>query len=144
MLVLCFYKNNSKIISGIKLRIIRIPLGRENVFQKKKPDMLKNFNLLALVFHFIFTFFVELFVFFRAQRNKNKMNIYGNIFIVEGALKLLLSFPLDIDVNDILNYRKNYLLCKCHKKAIANEWDCRSTCILFPVFRKTEINCKSR
>ena len=38
------------------------------------------------------------------------MNIYGSIFIVEGALKLLLSFPLDIDVNDILNYRKNYLL----------------------------------
>ena len=68
--------------------------------------MLKNFNLLALVFHFIVIFFVELFVFFRAQ----KMNIYGNIFIVEGALKLLLSFPWDIDVNDILNYRKNYLL----------------------------------
>ena len=37
-----------------------------------------------------------------------------------GMLKSLLSFPLDIDVNDILNYRTNYLLRKCRKKAIAN------------------------
>ena len=40
------------------------------------------------------------------------MNNNGNIFIVLGALKSLLCFPLDIDVNDILNYRTNYLLRK--------------------------------
>ena len=34
-----------------------------------------------------------------------------------GAFKLLPCFPLDIDVNDILNYRKNDLLCKCRKKS---------------------------
>ena len=46
---------------------------------------------------------------------------YGNIFIVLGALKSLLCFPLDINVNDIVNYCTNYLLRKCHKKAIANK-----------------------
>ena len=43
------------------------------------------------------------------------------MFIVPGGLKSLLCFPLDIDVNNILNYRKNYLLRKCSKKAIANK-----------------------
>ena len=37
------------------------------------------------------------------------------------ALKSLLCFPLDIDINDILNYRTNYLLRKCRTKAIANK-----------------------
>ena len=41
--------------------------------------------------------------------------------MVMGALKSLLCFPLDIEVNDILNYRTNYLLRKYHKKAIANK-----------------------
>ena len=44
--------------------------------------------------------------------------------MILGALKSLLSFRLDIDVNDILNYRTNYLLRKCRKKAIANKSDC--------------------
>ena len=44
-----------------------------------------------------------------------------NIFIVEGKLKSLPRFPLDIDVNDILNYRTNCLLRKCLKKVIANK-----------------------
>ena len=44
------------------------------------------------------------------------MNNYCNIFIVMGALKSLFCFPLDIDVNDILNYRMNYLLRNCRKK----------------------------
>ena len=48
-------------------------------------------------------------------------NNYSNIFIVLGALKSLFSFPLDIDVNDMLNSRTNYLLRKCRKKAIANK-----------------------
>ena len=39
-------------------------------------------------------------------------NNYSNICIVLGALKLLLCFSLDIDINDILNYRTNYLLRK--------------------------------
>ena len=33
-----------------------------------------------------------------------------------GALKSLLCYTLDIDVNDILNYHTNYLLRKCCKK----------------------------
>ena len=36
-----------------------------------------------------------------------------------GAFKINV-FPLGIDVIDILNYRTNYLQCKCGKKAIAN------------------------
>ena len=32
----------------------------------------------------------------------------NKIFIVLGALKSLLCFPLGIDVNDTLNYRTNY------------------------------------
>ena len=55
------------------------------------------------------------------QKYKNTRNNYCNIFIVLGALKSLIYFPLDIDHNDILNYRTNYLLRKCRKKAIANK-----------------------
>ena len=52
------------------------------------------------------------------------MNNYSNIFIVLGTLKLLLCFPLDIDINDVLNYPTNYLLRllrKCRKEAIADK-----------------------
>ena len=52
---------------------------------------------------------------------KNTRNNYSNMFIVLGALKSLLCFPLDVDVNDILNRRTNYLLRQCRKKAIANK-----------------------
>ena len=49
-------------------------------------------------------------------KNKSKRNNYSNIFIVLDALKPLLCFPLNLDVNDILNSRTNYLLRKCRKK----------------------------
>ena len=52
---------------------------------------------------------------------KNTRNNNDNIFIVLGAMKSLLCFPLNIDVNDNLNYRTKYLLRKCRKKAIANK-----------------------
>ena len=48
-------------------------------------------------------------------------------------------FPLDIDVNDILNYRTNYLLRICRKKAIANKWDCLSTHLLIVTFHEIVI-----
>ena len=38
------------------------------------------------------------------HRNIKTQGLTSNVFIVLGALKSLLSFPLDIDVNDILNY----------------------------------------
>ena len=44
------------------------------------------------------------------------MNNYNNIFIVEGALQSLSYFPLNINVNDILNYSANYLIRKRLKK----------------------------
>ena len=37
---------------------------------------------------------------------KNTMNNCNNVFVTLGALKSLPCFPLDIDANDILNYRK--------------------------------------
>ena len=43
------------------------------------------------------------------------------MFIVLSALKSLLCFPLDIDVNGILNYRANYLLRKYRKKSIMHK-----------------------
>ena len=45
------------------------------------------------------------------------MNNYNNIFIAEDALKSLRYFPINIKVNDVLNYRPNYLIHKCQKNA---------------------------
>ena len=45
----------------------------------------------------------------------------SNVFIILGALKSVLCFLLDIDVNGILNYPTNYLQRKCRKKAMANK-----------------------
>ena len=73
------------------------------------------------------------------QKYKNRKNNNGNIFIVMGALKSLLCFPLDIEVNDILNYRTNYLLRKYHKKAIANKQDFLSTLLLVLTFDEIAI-----
>ena len=78
--------------------------------------------------------------YFHAWKYKNTRNSYSNIFIVLGALKSLLYFPLDIDVNDILNYRTNYLLRKCRKKAIANKQDYLSTRLLIVAFHEIAIN----
>lgn len=50
---------------------------------------------------------------------KNTKNNYDNFFIVEGKLKLLSCFHLNIDLNDILSYCMEYLLRRCRKKAIA-------------------------
>ena len=47
-------------------------------------------------------------------------NNYSNVFIALDALKSLLCFALDIDVNDILYFRTNNLLRKCRKKAITD------------------------
>ena len=57
------------------------------------------------------------------------------MFIVLGALKSLLCFPLDIDVNDILNNHTNYLR-KYSKKAIANKKDCICTYLLTVTFHE--------
>ena len=54
--------------------------------------------------------------FVETQKYKNTSNNYSKIFTVMGALKSLLCYTLDIDVNDILNYHTNYLLRKCCKK----------------------------
>ena len=40
-----------------------------------------------------------------------------------GALKSLLCFPLDIDVNDILNYRTNYLYVNVVKKQLLGQFE---------------------
>ena len=77
------------------------------------------------------------------QKYKNTRNNYSNIFIVLGALKSLLCFPLDIDVHDILNYRTNYLLRKSRKKAIVNKQDCLSTRLLIVKFHKIVIKYES-
>ena len=52
---------------------------------------------------------------------KNTRNNYSNIFIVLGALKSLLCFPLDIDTSDIFTCHTNYLLGKCLKNSMANK-----------------------
>ena len=77
------------------------------------------------------------------QKYKNTRNNYSNIFIVLCPLKSLLYFHLDIDVNDILNYRTNYLLCKCRKKAIANKQDSLITRLLIVTFHEIAINYES-
>ena len=75
------------------------------------------------------------------QKYKNTRNNNDNIFIVLGALKSLLCFPLDIDVNDDLNYRTKYLLRKCRKKkTITNKQDCLSTHVLIVTFYEIAIN----
>ena len=56
-----------------------------------------------------------------------------------GALKSLFCFPLDIDINDILNCRTNYLLRKCRKKAIANKLDYFNTRLLIVTFHEIAI-----
>ena len=66
--------------------------------------------------------------------------ITTDIFFVLDALKSLLCFPLDIDVNDNLNYRTNYLLRKCRKKVNANKLDCLRTRILIVTFHEIAIN----
>ena len=63
--------------------------------------------------------------------------------MVLSALKLPPSFPLDINVNKNLNYRKGHLLCKCRKKAIASKQDCCGTNILIVIFHENEINYDS-
>ena len=77
------------------------------------------------------------------QKYKNTRNNQSNIFIVLGALKSLLCFPLDIDVNDILNCRTNYFLRKFHKKAIANRQDYFNTCLLIVTFHEIAIKYES-
>lgn len=47
---------------------------------------------------------------------KNTKNNYDNFFIVEGELKLLSCFHLNIDLNDISSYCMKYLLRRCRKK----------------------------
>ena len=66
-------------------------------------------------------------------------NNYRNIFIVLGALKSLLRFPFDIDVNDISNCRTNYLLRRCRKKAISNIEDYLNTRLLIVTFHEIAI-----
>ena len=43
------------------------------------------------------------------------------ILIVEGLLKSLHCFPLDVDVNEIISYLLNCLLHECRKNAITNK-----------------------
>ena len=80
----------------------------------------------------------------KSQKYKSTRNNYSKIFIVLGALKSLLCFPLDIDIKDILNYRTNYLLCKCRKKAIANIQDCLSTRLLIVTVHEIVIMSQSQ
>ena len=76
----------------------------------------------------------------KSWKYKNtRRNNYSNIFIVLGMLKSLLCFPLDVDVNDILKYRINYLLRKRCKKAIANKKDCLNTRFLIATFHEITI-----
>ena len=77
------------------------------------------------------------------QKYENIRNSYSNMFIVLGALKSLLSFPLDIDVNDISNSRTNYLLLKCRKKAIANKQNRLNTHLLIATFHQIAIKYES-
>ena len=86
----------------------------------------------------------------RAQRTsvwtlkyKNRRNNSSNIFIVLGPLKLLICFLLDIDVNNVLNYRTNYLLRKCRKKEIGNKQDCLSTLLSIVTFHEIAIKYES-
>ena len=60
-------------------------------------------------------------IFVEPQKYKNTRNNYSNILIVLDLLKSLLCVPPDIEVDDILNYRTNYLLLKFLEKAIANK-----------------------
>ena len=75
---------------------------------------------------------------------KNTRNNNGNIFTVLGALKSLPCFPLDVDVNDILNYLTDDLLRKCRKKAITNKQDCLSTRLLIVAFHEVSIKYESQ
>ena len=74
---------------------------------------------------------------------KNTRNNYSTIFIVLGALKSLLCFPLDTGINDILNFRTNYLLRKCRKKEIANKYDYFNTRLLIVTFHEITIKYES-
>ena len=65
------------------------------------------------------------------------------MFIVLGALKSLLCFLLDIDVNDILNYRTNYLPRNSRKKAIPGKKDCLSTRLLIVTFHEIVLKYES-
>ena len=76
------------------------------------------------------------------RNTKNTRNNYSNFFIVLGALKSLLCFPLDIDVNDILNQSTN-LLRKWRKKVIASKQDCLSTRLLIITFHEIAIKYES-
>ena len=62
------------------------------------------------------------------------------MFIVEGELKLLLCFPLNVGINDIINYRTNYLLRGCRRKVIANKLECCIMCSLIESFREIALN----
>ena len=66
----------------------------------------KDFNK-RFYFKIAFVYIIEIIYHISYTRNN-----YSNICIVLGALKLLLCFSLDIDINDTLNYRTNYLLRK--------------------------------
>ena len=58
-------------------------------------------------------------------------------------MKPLRYLPLDIDINDILNYRTNYLLRKSREKAIVNKQDCLSTHLSIVAFHEIAIKYKS-
>ena len=70
------------------------------------------------------------------------MNNYSNIFIEDDTLNSLSCFFLDIEVHGISNYRTNYLLHKCRKKA--SKWDSWGTCILTVTFRERAIDYESQ
>ena len=64
-------------------------------------------------------------------------------------MKSLTCFPLDTDLNNILNYRTNTsLLLQYRKKAIANKQDYWSYCVLIITIREIaityELHIKSR
>ena len=44
------------------------------------------------------------------KKYKNTKNNYENVFFVDGELKSLSCFPLNIDLHDILNYCINYFI----------------------------------
>ena len=58
-------------------------------------------------------------------------------------MKPLRYLPLDIDINDILNYRTNYLLRESREKAIVNKQDCWSPHLSSVTFHEIAIKYES-
>ena len=77
------------------------------------------------------------------HRNIKIQGITTAYLYCTGHIEVITLFPLDIDVNDILNYRTNNLLRKCRTKAIGNKLDCLGTRLLIVTFYEIAIKYES-